>query len=147
MHNLAWAVVVVLIGGCARSDTPSEADTERKIAAQTLRAMFYTLDCTDEGHLEAGEIGEHMSQLFRPYDVDRSITLSAKEFERAGRLSDPELLGTAFSMSDADASGEVTGREFEAYIARLLDVMDTDRDGEITPEELGDETLNPRRFR
>ena len=146
MKHAIWIVALTLINGCAGEQAPGPAEIERKIAEQTLRAMFYTLDCTDEGYLEAGEIGEHMAQLFRPYDVDRSITLSAREFERAGRLSDPDLLATAFSLSDSDASGEVTGREFEAYIARLLDVMDADRDGEITPAELGDKTLGPRRF-
>lgn len=103
--------------------------------------MFYTLDCTDEGHLEAGEIAEHMAQLFRPYDTDRSITLSSKEFERAGRLSDAMLQEQAFRMSDADANGEVTSQEFTAYLAGLLKIMDADRNGEVTPEELGDPAL------
>ncbi|MEO1575857.1 MAG: hypothetical protein AAFU65_12970, partial [Pseudomonadota bacterium] len=105
MKCAVLGLVPFLLLACDRAAPPSLAEIERQIAAQTLRAMYYTLDCTDEGHLEAGEIGEHMSQLFRPFDVDRSITLSPREFERAGRLANPALQATAFSISDADASG------------------------------------------
>lgn len=144
MLRLPLGFTLLALAGCVTNPTPEPDGTaavEQAIASQTLRAMFYTLDCTDEGHLEAGEIAEHMAQLFRPYDVDRSITLSAKEFSRAGRLSDPALQAEAFKMSDADRNGQVTSQEFAAYLTRLMSVVDADRDGEITPMELGDGRL------
>ena len=142
MNRTYGLITAFLLAGCASSSPPKGQNAdEHAIAKQTLSAMFYTLDCTDEGHLEAGEIGEHMAQLFRPFDVDRSISLSRKEFQRASRLSDPSQIELAFALSDANTDGQVTGPEFAHYLAHLLDVVDADRDGEITPSELGDERL------
>lgn len=105
--------------------------------------MFYTLDCTDEGHLEAGEIAEHIAQIFRPFDVDRSISLTPREFSTASRLQTTDLQAQAFSMSDADGNGQVTTPEFTRYLERLMVIVDADGNGEITPLELGDPSLAP----
>ena len=115
----------------------TEADAEHEIARTTLTNMFDTLDCTDEGHLEAGEIAEHISQVFRPYDRDRSLSLSRPEFSLATRVEDPNLEALAFSIGDANGDGVVSNREFQAYLVRLLTTVDLDRDGEVTPAELG----------
>lgn len=134
VRNIGIVVVSATLAACtAQPKTQSE---QQMLARQTLLPMFEILDCTDEGHLEAGEIAEHISQIFLPFDRDRSRSLSPTEFSRASRFSDAALAKAGFSMSDANADGAVSSQEFSGYLERLIDVLDADSNGELTLAEL-----------
>lgn len=129
-------VLCAALCACAGTGEIAQVSSERQIARDTLLPMFYVLDCTDQGFLEAGEIAEHMAQIFRPFDRDNSRTLSRGEFSRAGNYHDAGLLDTAFTMSDANADGAVNSQEYRYYLERLIRTMDTDSNGELTLAEL-----------
>mgnify|MGYP000515186210 CR=1 FL=1 len=86
------------------------------------------------GHGPMGAITDHA--IFRSFDADADGTVSAEELESG--------LAGLHEEYDADGNGSLSAEEFEALFAeatrgfaeRPFTVLDADRDGEISAEEM-----------
>ena len=98
--------------------------------------MFDILDCTNQGFIEAGEVDEHFPVLFNHFDKDLDRFLERAEYVGSGDTEQARLEARMFDDMDTNSDNRVSTREFRAQAIRLIDVVDYDGDGEITPEEL-----------
>lgn len=108
----------------------------RQQASAFLVPVFDILDCTDQGFIESGEVDEHFAQVFNPMDRNRSRSLSRSEYLRYGSAETLSLREAAFDGIDTDRDQSVSALEFRSYLFQIIEIADTDGDGEVTREEL-----------
>lgn len=102
-----------------------------------LGPFFGTLDCDQQGYIDGGQVDEHFSQLFAPYDLDRSRTLTRNEYLA---ISPPgplrERREQLFAAGDRDGDGLSSANEYRRHLHEALQTADGDRNGEVTRQEL-----------
>ena len=106
-------------------------------AKSVLNLLFYPLDCDMDGVIDPGEVDEHISQLWLPIDGDRSRTLSPKEYAMTHRTLDAKSDAVLFADADANHDGVVGVDEFRAHVKRMIRLLDTDGDREISRGDAG----------
>lgn len=131
-----WAAVAACLFLCVCGAAAAEQIDERAQALLVLEPIFDVLDCTQQGHIESGEVDEHFFHLFAPYDPDRRQWASKQSFVKA-RESVKRLAEEAeFAAMDADGNEKVSVKEYRDRILHLIRVADVNGDGEVTMEEL-----------
>jgi len=116
--------------------TADEAPDRREIASYMLVPVFETLDCTDQGAIESGEVDTHFPALFGWHDTDRNSTITRTEFVITTNGDRTDLSEAAFAGMDTDGDGKLTIIEYRRGLMSLIESMDSDGDGEVTMAEL-----------
>ena len=118
--------------------------SERDAARYFIRPIFSALDCEDEGVIEAGEIGEHFNDVFFRYDRDQSRTITRQEYLFTRDPNAKSKLVYIFDSMDTNSDKVVSPREYHSHIAYSIDSADLNRDGELTEDEAGIESVESK---
>jgi hypothetical protein len=111
--------------------------------------VFNALDCDTNGYVEPSEVDDHFAQLWHPIDIDRSRSLTPREYAKTHKKLDERAAKALFADADANANGEVDVREFGDHLRRMILILDTDGDYEISRDDVGLKpfpTFKARRF-
>jgi hypothetical protein len=143
-QNLA---ILVLAGWCAFATAVAEIseDQARAVAGR----VFNALDCDINGFVEPNEVDDHFAQLWHPIDVDRSRSLNPREYAMTHDKLDDAAASALFVDADTNSDGEVSPREFGDHLRRVIVLLDTDGDNEISRADAGVKpfpTFKARRF-
>ena len=131
-----WARFTACLLLCASGAAVAEQVEERVQALLVLEPIFDVLDCTQQGHIESGEVDEHFFHLFAPYDPDRKQWASKQSFVKAGKPAERLVEKAEFAAMDVNGDGKVSAKEYRDRILHLIEVADSNGDGEVTMEEL-----------
>lgn len=135
-------ISLALLLCCSFGPTVVAADSANDAPSMPVQAWFVIepaferLDCTDEGYIQATEIDEHLQDFKVSFEMSLAYHRNVRkaDAEMSARL---QAIKDHISKSmDADGDGAVSTLEFRAYALELFHSADTDRDGEVTPEEL-----------
>lgn len=116
-------------------------------AALALKPLFSVLDCEGEGVIRPNEVDEHIAQALSVYDRDGSRTISRGEYLRSVPDAARERQAALFDSSDTKKDGVLSAKEFGRHVLALIDVVDSNRDGEVTRSELEYGSRGPRAAR
>ena len=131
-----WPTFTACLFFCVSGAAVAEQVDERVQALLVLEPIFDVLDCTQQGHIESGEVDEHFFHLFAPYDPDRKQWASKHSFVKASEPAERLLEEAEFAAMDADGDEKVSVKEYRDRILHLIRVADGNGDGEVTMEEL-----------
>lgn len=112
-------------------------------ASYVLAPIFDILDCDRVGAIDSGQVDEHVFEVFRPNDRDRSRRLSAKEFGRTFTRGGAALRTQLFRQADRNGDEQLTANEYQGHLYAMVELADTNRDGEVTRQELESHTAGP----
>lgn len=134
--NVIARLLPLLAVALVSPGTADEMPDRQEIARYLLVPVFETLDCTDQGAIESGEVDTHFPSLFGWHDTDRDSTISRTEFVATTNADRAHLSEAAFADMDADGDGQLTIIEYRRGLMSLIESMDGDGDGEVTMAEL-----------
>lgn len=126
---LAFAAAPAM-GKQAKTDIPPVA------TPAGLASIFYVMDCMNQGFIDAGEVIEHGSVLFRRIDRDRSADISRAEYVGAIHKHWTPLRNAYFDHMDADGNDSVSLSDYMDHLAEMIDAADINRDGDASWEEI-----------
>ncbi len=89
---------------------------------------FLRVDRDRDGRLSAAEFGELRRTLFRSADIDRNDTLDIVEYELL-------IVFERVGWQDRNGSERVEPSELRESLARALQELDADGDGQLSPAE------------
>ncbi len=125
----------------AFSDSQTEAPDMDIQAWFVIEPAFDTLDCVDEGFVQAAEVDEHLPQLQQGFSM--LMTYHAKvgqpDDDEYNRLA--EIDSYVRSAMDTNEDGDVSALELRAYLMELIEAADDDGDGVVTRDELAIEAF------
>ena len=141
------ALLLMVAGVAAASDDPPASSAaavsddigDDDLARFLLVPVFDILDCTSQGFIEAGEVDEHFPVLFNHFDKDLDRAIVRSEYVGSRDSRKTQLEARMFEQMDRNSDGVVSPREYRAQVIRLIDSVDYDGDGEVTPAELAHE--------
>ncbi len=131
-----WATFATCLLLCVCGAAAAEDVDERVQALLVLEPIFDVLDCTQQGHIESGEVDEHFFHLFAPYDPDRKQWAAKQSFVKASEPAERQVEEAEFAAMDVDGDEKVSVKEYRDRILHLIRVADGNGDGEVTMEEL-----------
>ena len=136
--TIGSAIAVSCMASYTVADAPSSKHdiAELRAAAQFISSFANELDCENVGHIESGEVDEHLPPIFLRFDVDRSRAITRKELLSEPYLKDKTLLSVSYSLMDTDGSGSVEFQELGNYMIEAIELLDEDNNGELHPHEI-----------
>ena len=101
---------------------------------------FAEMDKNKDKKLSKDEMAQMPPQMFDRMDENKDGFIDEDEFNRRGRMGGgggggPRLSETLAKFLDANQDSTVTREEF-GRISQVFDALDTDHNGELSPEEL-----------
>ena len=127
---VAAGIATPAVGQQTKTDIPAVA------TPAGLASVFYVMDCTNEGFIDAGEVIEHGSVLFRRIDRDRSGDISRVEYVGAIHKHWAPLRNAYFDHMDADGNDSVSLTDYMAHLTDMVEEADLNRDGDTSWEEI-----------
>lgn len=112
-------------------------------AAMTLNPVFDLFDCDRTGAIDSGQIDEHIFEVFRPSDRDRSHELSFSEFSRTVPRATEGVIHRLFQQADTNGNTTLSVKEFHRHLSVMLVLVDINHDGDVTRQELSASTSVP----
>jgi len=126
--------------------TQADVDRDGKVTADEAKARlaahkqqrFNKRDANTNGVLERAEVAKMPAVMFARLDVDRSGGLSQSELSQGlSRAGKCPRRGLTRLPGDADHDGVVTQPEASLGVQKMMQRLDTNSDGKLTPDELG----------
>lgn len=99
--------------------------------------LFETYDTDGDGRITREEIDAVRTDRFTRFNADGSEGLSLEEFEGLWLEQRRPRMVRAFQRFDRDGDGVVTVEEFERPVARMMLMLDRNRDGALSLEDRG----------
>ena len=136
--------IIALVGMSLVAGTVSTAafvvskrgNTEiRSDVVQLLRAM----DRDMNGTVSKNEFLEFMGEMFDRYDSNRSSQLEPTELRNVAFGADKRTVAEArrlLRVVDKDINGTVSRDEYLQFMGRAFDRLDTNKNGQLEPNEL-----------
>jgi len=141
-------------GGGMKADTDGNGQVSRAEAEAGAAARFARMDANNDGALTAADrearMTEHRSKMFTALDADKNGQISRDEFMthkpegmHAGMGHGGHKMGMHGSrgggmmmgMADSNKDGSVSKAEFTTAALARFDRTDTDKNGQVSPEE------------
>ena len=141
----------------AQASAPGEGEPlARARFIAEMEAQFRKTDTDRNGQLSPGEIEQlqreealalekqRNQQLFARLDTNRNGQISRSEFEKL--ISPPPAVGAQQTISrmDQDRNGSISMAEHRTATLANFDRLDSNRDGNVTAEEMKAGGLSPR---
>jgi hypothetical protein len=137
LSRLAPLVAVALSLTSAASAQATEAVGDHAQAKFIITPIFELLDCGDEGYVQAGEVDEHLGELYQNLHWARRyheyVEPAMSDADKASLARTEEAL---LDSMDSNADDEVSRLEYRARLIELIVLSDIDGDGEVTLAEL-----------
>ena len=93
------------------------------------------IDANSDGMVDKTEVTGAADARFKQIDTDGNGALTIEEFETLHNDFMRERMVDAFQALDADGDGEISTEELDTRVDRLVDRMDRNDDGAISPED------------
>ena len=100
-----------------------------------LQQIMTEVDTDGDGTLTRAEIDAFRTAQVGNVDTDGNGALTIEEFETLHNDFMRERMVDAFQALDADGDGEISTEEFDTRVDRLVNRMDRNDDGAISPED------------
>ncbi|MEM7547716.1 MAG: EF-hand domain-containing protein [Pseudomonadota bacterium] len=101
---------------------------------EILRNIFDAADTDNDGAVTQAEIDAYRAARLAEVDISGDGALSIAEFDTLYRdLTRPRMVD-AFQKIDANGDGQIAPDEIDRSVARLVERLDRDGDGELTLE-------------
>lgn len=146
--------LLVATGACAHAERPASAplaattvsppvqdavtsaeDIQLRAAVTVVNEVFRHLDCELDDVVDEGEVVEHNSQVFRRFDLDRSISLSPPEYQ-AIHVKMPSTSEEGFRDADRNGDGSISVEEFRQHLSEVINRVDVNTDGQVSLSEV-----------
>ena len=127
------AFALVLASAGAEAQGPHASDRQ----SRHIEGFVEDFDTNGDGLVSVVEITEEQQRLFTASDVDGDGALSVNEFRRRGRLFQALNATTLFDLMDVDGNQTLAGPEIFDPSRRWFARYDTDGDGKLNADEIG----------
>lgn len=105
--------------------------------AGMMSQVFTAVDADGDGSITQAEIDAYRSARVQEADADGDGALSIEEFDMIWRQLTRSRMVDMFQNFDEDGDGTITAAEMDARFGSVVQRMDRNGDGALTPEDRG----------
>src|SRR5690606_3536783 len=84
-----------------------------------------------------GEVDEHFYDMFYAINKSRSLSINKDELQGSLYGSNDAQVSYIFELMDSNLDSIVTTKEFRSFMFTAIDLVDTNKNGEITLADVG----------
>ncbi|HEV7254953.1 MAG TPA: hypothetical protein VGN97_17860 [Mesorhizobium sp.] len=102
-----------------------------------MMRQLQTFDANGDGAVTQAEIDQFRQGQIMQFDANRDGNLSVEEYQALWLDQMRERMVDAFQEHDDDGNGQVTAEEFNERFTGLVERLDRNGDGQLSPDDRG----------
>lgn len=134
-----FALLTLLLVGCSATEVQESKafPNDQAAAVHFMKSKFSIMDCSDMGIISKGEVDEHFYDLFYAINKSRSLSISRDELQGSLYDSNDAQVSYIFELMDSNLDRVVSTKEFRSFMFTAIDLLDTNKNGEVTLADVG----------